>query len=397
MSQFPEQGTLQQRSARAVPGEHLELLGKKASSMWYSGSCESLSEAVIETVKSAGLSPEQVKRVIEFANTDAYLKEFKKEGAHKVVDFHLADPSIIFKDLNDGGGGTVFDSGNGDYHEPPKEKNASDFSALDASFASSGEEYSQADPLKELYDIRCKLAAAKDYLSDQIGALEVDFMTSSDNLFHLVKQAALNGFSLGEVLQVMSSANPSLEHIKVAFGQLTPRLVANGVFASTQEANQSIQKTAAEHTLVNRNHPLIPAFSSFCDTLSKLAASRVARAEVDKHLRDTTEYLVKSAKGVIPFITGAARKGGEYAGKGAKAVATGLGANEDVSNAAGNIVGGAVKYSPHAAALVGANEIRRNLKYSPEYQKLVGMTVPMSAAYGQREAEIAGRYGRYPE
>lgn len=52
---------------------------------------------------------------MEFANTTAYLTEFRKEGmGHKYIDFGEggpANPSTVLQDLNDGGGGTVFDTG----------------------------------------------------------------------------------------------------------------------------------------------------------------------------------------------------------------------------------------------------------------------------------------------
>lgn len=124
MHDLPPQTQLQQSAAHPMSGEELEVLGKRASAMYRCGGC-TLNDAVVETVKKAGLSPEQVKRVVEFANTDAYLKEFEKKGAtHKYIDFHggPANPSEILKDLNDGGGGTVFDTGSGDYMSPPLQK-----------------------------------------------------------------------------------------------------------------------------------------------------------------------------------------------------------------------------------------------------------------------------------
>jgi len=124
MSDLPRQGLLQQLNAHPHSGEYLEVLGKRAAARWSSGDHKTLTDAVTETVKQAQLSPEQVKRVVEFANTDAYLTEFKKEGGeHHVIDFHggPADASEILKDLNDGGGGSVFDRGTGDYNAPPND------------------------------------------------------------------------------------------------------------------------------------------------------------------------------------------------------------------------------------------------------------------------------------
>lgn len=108
MSDLPPRGLLQQAHARSVSGEHLEVLGKQAASKWATGEHPTLADAVLEQVKEAGLSPEQVKRVVEFANTDAYLTEFKKEGAnHRFVDFGRsgpADPAEVLKSLNLGAG-----------------------------------------------------------------------------------------------------------------------------------------------------------------------------------------------------------------------------------------------------------------------------------------------------
>lgn len=126
----------QQRQARPVSGGELEQMGKSAAERWSVGAYPSLHEAVVGTVKCARLSPEQVKRVVEFANTTAYLTEFRKEGmGHKYIDFGEggpANPSTVLQDLNDGGGGTVFDTGKtaslsvNAYATPPKPYNPLD-------------------------------------------------------------------------------------------------------------------------------------------------------------------------------------------------------------------------------------------------------------------------------
>jgi hypothetical protein len=126
MHDLPSQTLLQQSAARPKSGEELEVLGKQASALYRCGSC-SLNDAVVETTKKAGLSPEQVKRVCEFANTDAYLREFEKKGStHRYISFHggPANPAEVLKDLNDGGGGTIFDDGSDDYSHGPMHKGA---------------------------------------------------------------------------------------------------------------------------------------------------------------------------------------------------------------------------------------------------------------------------------
>jgi hypothetical protein len=120
-SDLPATLSVQQSHARPIGGEELELLGKKAAARYSSGGVP-LTQAVVDTVKHAALSPEQVRRVAEFANISAYLTEFQKCGNdHRYVQFQggPADVPAILRDLNDGGGGTVFDRGLADYYQPP--------------------------------------------------------------------------------------------------------------------------------------------------------------------------------------------------------------------------------------------------------------------------------------
>jgi hypothetical protein len=129
MHELPSIALLQQSHAVPKSGEELEVLGKSASKKYASGRAATLNEAVVDTVKHAGLSPEQVRRVVEFANVNAYLSEFGKEGAaHKYIEFHggPASPAEVLHDLNDGGGGSVFDRGSADYsYDPEAPKTAS--------------------------------------------------------------------------------------------------------------------------------------------------------------------------------------------------------------------------------------------------------------------------------
>lgn len=125
MHDLPSMLLLQQSHASPKSGEDLEVLGKYAAEQFAKRRCASLSDAVVAAVKEAGLSPEQVRRVVEFANTNAFLAEHKKEGAvNRYVDFvgGPADPAEVLRDLNDGGGGTVFDRGVADYSLPPLQK-----------------------------------------------------------------------------------------------------------------------------------------------------------------------------------------------------------------------------------------------------------------------------------
>lgn len=311
MSQYdlPPQTLLQQSSARAVSGEELETYGKHAASLYGRGSCGTLNEAVVETVKKAGLAPEQVRRVVEFANTHAFLEEFKKEGTAKYVTFDggPAEFNTVIQDLNDGGGGTVFDRGTLDYTHTPSVnvktasvrglvKTASIENEMDAVLAEAfsvdrkAAPLPYANPMGEVHEMRDKLSTARDVHTAEISEAEVDLMAVSEELYHHVKQAALDGTSLGSVVQAWQQAlEPDPELVKAAFALISPRLQSD-VFGSWDALGKSIEKTAGVNLLVNEKHPIIAAFGAYSDLVTKIAHLRESRQDVIEALDKLNQF-----------------------------------------------------------------------------------------------------------
>lgn len=394
MSDLPVQGLLQQLNARPVSGEHLEVLGKHAADAWQSGRCDTLNEAVVETVKHAQLAPEQVRRVVEFANTHAYLTEFKKEGQHKVIDFGPggpADASYILKDLNDGGGGSVYDRGTLDYHEPPKETKIASARAereLGALFEADAL-LPYENPLGEAMDVRDKLAAANDHLLAQVSGLEVMYADLADRLYHQVKQASLVGVPLSDVVAAWQTVSPADDYIKVAFELFAPRLLREGVFGSLEQMTSSVDKLASVG-IINEEHPLVTEFAEFSETLQKLAETRAARDEVRESLDQITGFL-KEGGGIYGKAKELAGKASGPAGK-AVGKAVGLLAGDKAGRAAEGVARFGVKHAPTAALAAGANEVRRHLQYGPVGRQVSDAMlkhVPMTPQYNQHNYEIA--------
>lgn len=368
-SDLPSAQLLQQAHARPKSGEELELLGKQAAAKYLEGSCPTLNEAVVATVKTAGLAPEQVRRVVEFANTDAFLQEFKKESASsKVVTFEggPANYSDILKDLNDGGGGTVFDPGNGDYHQPPPstvktaqlnmERLGIEDTKLAEAFAVDESPLPFAEPLVDSLDLKEKLARAYEVVSSEISILEGQYLGAIDDLYTQVKQASLGGTSLGQIVVAWSTITDEPAFVKAAFAQITPKLIETGVFFTKEAIGESLEKTA-NSGLVNPQHPLVGSYRFFCDTLIKLADNRRAQQELAVGLDQLTTFLkqasvASSAKDVIVKTVRAAEKAAPKVGKG-------VGKGAEI----------ATKYSPHAAASYVGYEGYQKAKKSPTIHK----------------------------
>lgn len=383
MHDLPALWQLQQASSKSVSGEDLELYGKKAASAWSLGEEKTLNDAVVETVKHAGLSPEQVRRVIEFANTSAYLNEFKKEGSqHRVIEFAggPADPSEVLKDLNDGGGGTVFDHGMADYNrEPSYSKTASALAENEfwGMLGSSGVGLPESNPFGEVIDLREKIASLYENQTSQLSGLEVAYMDLSDRLYEQVKQASMHGYGLGQVIRAWGETVPDPEYVKVAFEMLVPRLMEDEVFRSLDSIGASIEKVGSAR-MVNPEHPLIGEFVEYCEVLTKMAHVRAAHEEAEQALNTVNGFLTNASEekiaglwdklkgllqkappppppppprpGIIPQITGFFKDVSVPVQEGAQGLGEFLlGEGSKGSQTLGRLAGGAVRMAPYAA------------------------------------------------
>lgn len=360
MSDTPNSWAYQQAHARPVSAEKLEVMGKHAAAEWHNGRFETLSEAVIDTIKEAQLSPEQCRRVIEACNTAAFLQDFNKEGAtNRVVDFHggPADPAAVLQELNGGGGTQAISKHAHDYEtEPSSHKHASakeEQSLHDLFGKTAAVELPYANPHAEVIDLKDKLAGAEQHLQSQLSGLEIAYADLGDRVYHQVKQAALDGTSLGEVLQAWETVAPSPDYIKVAFSLITPRLLREGVFHGVESMTRSVDKTASAQ-IVNPEHPLVIDFSEFCEVLSKLAETRAARSEVLANLKHLDAYL-KQANAVGKAWDLAGRAGAAAAPLG-RAIGGDTGAT---------IAKAAPKVMLAGGGLIAANEAKTHLENSP--------------------------------
>ena len=413
MSDLPVSLMSQQAYARPMSGEELELLGKAAAAL-YSRSGTPLTQAVVEIVKHAGLGPEQVRRVAEFANVDAYLQEFQKSGSdHRYVQFHggPADVPAILRDLNDGGGGTVFDRGLADYsHEPfnvPKmaAQNLGRLGLEDQKLAEAFGVIEQplpyVDPLGEAYELYTKLADARDIMTHDMGQAESQYTGVVDSIFVTIKQAALEGVPLGHVVQAWSTDTDDPAFIKSAFTVLTPMLVNNGVFPSLGDMGDSLEKIAVS-AVVDEQHPLVQDFREYCELIDKIACLRVARDDLTTSmdqlgtfLRGAIEKTAGESHGddVVNALergAGALRSGWQGANRLSAA------ASEPVRRVttalagplAGSLVGGAVKHAPKIGVGLVGESAYQHARYSPAFQgakNLVLSRIPYTHPYMVRQ------------
>lgn len=387
-----------ERTSR-MSGEQLHALGKRAASRWASGRNPTLTEAVVEVAKEAsGLNVEQVRRVVEFANTEAHSLEFRKQGADRVIDFSggPASAADVLRSLNDGSAPGSYISGSGDYDRPPagvKQSSDEEDAMIAALFPHSGHDL--PDPLRAARALRSKIAGDRNRGEEVAYRLRGMVGDLIDRLTSHVKEATRDDLPLSEVARAWSSVGPD-ELVKIAFNEVTARLVREGVLEGFDEVVASLQKTAQVRPL-NPAHPLLVEFRDYCEVSEKLAEALEADADALSALEWFDAFEKDAGKeGLLPAAL--------------RHLGTASQATEGVGRAVGGALGGetgarllgmAGKAAPYVGTGLAANEAyRRTLKYNPAVQgakQTFLSAIPGTQEYNDSEYRYAmGGGGMYP-
>jgi hypothetical protein len=259
-------GLAQQEASRSVDPEQLESLGKKAAA-YYIEHKGTLNDAVTEIVKEARLSPEQVKRVCEFANTSAYLSEFEKSGEQRNVTFDggPANPSVVLKDLNDGSSPNPSQIKLASLNAPTDYRREQADDLLQDAFGGGMEKVARAhalhaDPVDDLADLRTNLQDMEQRFVSQMSSGAVALDDIRTDLCKTAEQSLHQGASLNDMIYAWSRFS---EPGKV-------KEAAAAVLAYLRERKDdlpdldgSMEKRASAGIVPNPNHPLIEQFQAF--------------------------------------------------------------------------------------------------------------------------------------
>jgi hypothetical protein len=273
-------------------------MGKQAAAA-YSRSGKSLSDAVVEVAKHASLSPEQIRRVCEFANTAAYLEAFEKSGEMRNVTFEHgpADPSFVVKELNDGSVPALHHQRNHDYdRRPGNYKTAGADTALAEAFLAPGglmktaevarDPEARRNPVDELYDIRCHLADTRDQYMSKLSSCDVMLDEVRDRFCEAVRQEVMQGTELQDIGDALSQYNQS-SMLKQAMSTVAEFLKSRGM---DKHASVDLARFASSR-VSNTAHPVVERFIE----LTKVATQR-------EFLKNVVEVLNEQLAQVDPAL-----------------------------------------------------------------------------------------------
>lgn len=198
-----------------VSKERLQHLGKEAAETHRNSGC-SVTDAVISVLrKEAGLTAEHAKRVVEFANNEAYrLKLDSMDGSHRVVniDSGPAEPGHVFRELemNDSAPALVKAAFHAESLRAfiPGEDEFEGY--FDTQKTASEESLPLSRPHGQLVDLRSKLVEAKGHVLSKLSSAEVGYDKASTDMYSDVRKYVLSGTSPAEISVVYQRVSPLL-------------------------------------------------------------------------------------------------------------------------------------------------------------------------------------------
>jgi len=368
-----------------------------------------LTQAVVETVRGQGLVREQVKRVIEFANIQAYLDEFHALDGNKVVVLRggPADPRVVLPLLEINTAEPARDAEplvesrpavakvRMDHYQVPPVKTKVAMPDVPVP----EQPYSYERPMREIEQWAEKLAAARDLLVQECSALETAVDLEGPAVVQEIKRACLEGQTLGQVIRALELLGP-VEIVKRAMLEAMPVVERDVLFTkhATLESLDQYDRTAG--LLIDRRHPLVQRFEKYAQDVQALEVSQRAAESVQQELNRVNTVL-KLAYRRLDKIAGAKTlmdvgRAVSNAVKGVSAPA-GAAVHEFVGGAPGWVLGKAVEHAPLAATggalYVGGKRLNEKRRNSPMIQKIEAQTMPWTQAYRMREAQAAQQSG----
>lgn len=299
-------GLAQQEKARPVDPDHLEKLGKSAAQKYQEGGT-SLTEAVVETVKEAMLSPEQVKRVCEFANTTAYLAAFEKAGNVRNVTFEggPANPARVLQDLNDGSSPTLLTEGSDYKAAAANFRSRMEMDALAHAFqvpvadslaktasvhiGSNKNHQEHANPVDDLWDMKLALEGVRDELISMKTGAALVHADVSGQMLKAAEQEMMDGTSLWEIAKAFSAVSENPQPVKEAMLLIRDHLVEHG--HSREKVASSLIKVAGDFKAPNIEHPLLVRFSAFVKAAHALRVVDAAMLNVETQIKQTDKAI----------------------------------------------------------------------------------------------------------
>lgn len=290
------------RHQTRISPEMLELLGKQAANQYLDDKIP-LNESIAKLAGAyPGINSEQVKRVVEFANTAVYLgihDKAKTAGAESSYpQFELADSGRIVQDLSDGASPTrltTVDVAYGRQPEKAKLSSATVDALLSDMFgvktAEAELDYTRESVVDDILGVKSDLTALKDHLTGAASQLDFMWKEASDQYYEKVKRHLLDGGTFTDVLA--AARIPGLPQEKVAhvLRPVVTQLLKEKVASAELLKAQSNDLVKVAHRVLNEEHPLVTLFRSLLSIDDEIEKVACGLEDVDVELSRVNGFI----------------------------------------------------------------------------------------------------------
>jgi len=255
-----------------MTADELSEMGKQAAAMAESCSLN-LTEAVARTIGMTKLNTEQVRRVVEFANHEAFhQKHSSLHMANRVVDIEggPADPQSVLQSLNNAARPTSEKVASLDYALPPMRKTSSS-----SDYGMSVVASTHGGVRLRLNGLRHKLASAHETVVQDAASARYQMLETMGELQVVVKRAALNGMSTDDLVSAWARVNPDLVGTCLEYMPYLPPQTP-GVKVAHR---------------VNPDHAMVRLYSQFVKHAQDFAQSTKARQNIEVELGRVETFL----------------------------------------------------------------------------------------------------------
>ena len=260
------------RYAKISP-EMLEVFGKQAANMYLDDGV-ALNEAVVKVASAHDdISPEQVKRIVEFANTATYLAlhdKNKTSGAKtSYPQFALADPGRVIQDMSDGARPTVITPVDREYGlQPEKEKISSVDDPREAALAemfgvtkekTAEIDFSKQTAIDEVFAAKDMLVGLRDNLCHSAEQFDLMQKEAEAEFYDRAKRGYLAGGSVGDIFKAVEATGAGQDTINEVLLPVVTGFMKEKVSTAEKMKGelQGLEKLA--HRIVDPFHPMVKA------------------------------------------------------------------------------------------------------------------------------------------
>ena len=288
----------------ALSPERMEMMGKEAAQLLIDKGMP-LEKSIVKLASDVpDINDEQVKRIIEFANTAAYLSYHEKNKTASAnasyPQFALADPQRVLAELH--GSKSKESQIDPSYSQSPERRPLSTpkrEAALEELFLGANKEriktaglpFSYESGASALLDAKENLVALKEHLEHAGEEFDLLRKEAEAEYYDTVKRHLLDGGSFADVMRAAIEVQDDKEKVGHVLLPVIQKLMMERVATADELRGQNEQFSKVAHRVVDEEHPLVKNFGAVLSFTEEVEKAATALENVDSCLADVKKAI----------------------------------------------------------------------------------------------------------